>query len=337
MSITAKQLADKLGLSEATVSLALNQRPGVSTETRKQIIDTALENGFDFSRLIEKHRIHGIICFIYYHRTRNQRIYEPIYEQIINGARTAAALHGFIIQVVNYVESEESMEDLSQKLKAFSCDCIILFATMISSDSCKKILSLQYPAVIVDTYFESIASNYVTINNSYGTYHAASYLLNKYQSQPGFINAGIARYNFSGRFEGYQHALAENGLTYTNSIIHTISPFSNTQGISTDMLRIIDNGAYLARSYVAENDFLALGAVNALRSRKIRVPEDIAIIGFDDIIAETSSRLELSTVHVPFSKLGSAAVITAKNITEDPSLKYLKIEVCPELIIRHSC
>ena len=121
----------------------------------------------------------------------------------------------------------------------------------------------------------------MVINNAQGAYLATDYLISRRLTQPGYLKSFVPLRNFDERWEGFQKALRANGMHAAHSIVHTLAP--TIEGAMTEMLEVLDRGDPLANCYFAENDLIAIGAMKAFKQRGYRIPEDIAIVGFDNI------------------------------------------------------
>ena len=333
MTITAKELAQKLHLSATAVSMALNDKPGVSTSTRQMVKRAAEEAGFDFSKL--KHSEHdGVIYFISY-RTHNAILsYTPIFDKIFEGIKTELSTAGYTIRLVQFNEKTDDLSDCFSDLRGAGCTGLILLGTEISKEVCQKFLDLNIPMILLDTYYDSLDVTSVVINNSQGSYIATDYLIGITGKQPGYLQCSYSIPNFTARQEGYFRAIKENGMSKSRSIIHTLSP--SIEDAMADMLDILDEGVPLAPCYFADNDILAIGAIKAFKLRGYRIPEDISIIGFDNISEGRIIEPSLTTMDVPRFYIGQTAARLLIDQLEMRLLHSQKVEVSARLVKRLS-
>lgn len=334
MSIKAKELAKIMGLSETAVSMALNNKPGVSTQTRQAVIHLAEELGYDFSR-IKNHEATQQCIYIIAYKTHNAILsYTPIFDELYDGIRMQCSKEHFTNKIIQFYEKTDKLDDLFATLRVSDCAGIILIGTEIREDVCKTFLSLGYPLVLLDTYFDSLECTSVLINNSQGAYIATDYLISLKHSQPGYLKSAYRIPNFQQRYEGYIRAIKENGMSPSRSIIHELSP--SIEDAMADMLEIIDHHDTLATSYFADNDIIAIGAIKALKLRGYRIPEDISIIGFDNISESRVVEPALTTMDVPRLHIGkTAAGILLENI-KSKHFYPAKVEVSTKMIERNS-
>ncbi|MBE5889341.1 MAG: LacI family transcriptional regulator [Lachnospiraceae bacterium] len=316
MGITAKELAKKLGISATAVSMALNNKPGVSTETRALIIKAAEENGYDFSKI--KKSAHSGSIYIVSYRTSNAILsYSPIFDELFEGIKDECQRHDFPVRMIQFYEKTDDLDRLFEELRISDCCGLIVIGTEIHKEVCEKFVSLGFPFILTDSYFESVDCTSVLINNAQGAYLATDYLISRFHTTPGHIKSSYSIPNFLEREAGFQKAVKENGMSPSRCKVHMLAP--SIEDAMADMLEIIDNDIELARCYFCDNDILAIGAIKACKLRGLRVPEDIAFIGFDNISEGRIIEPSLTTIDVPrFSEGTVAARLLIEQIDHTP-------------------
>lgn len=334
MSVTAKELAQKLGISATAVSMALNNKAGVSTETRAKILKAAEELGYDFTRIKDSRGHNGSIYILFY-KTHNAILsYSPIFNELYDGVKSECQKEHFAVKMMQFYEKADILADCLSDLRISDCAGIILVGTEMRQEVCRQFLSLGYPMVLLDTYFDSLDCTSVLINNSQGAYLATDYLISTTRHQPGYLQSSYSIPNFVQRQEGYFQAVKENGMSPSRSIIHKLSP--SIEAAMADMLEIIDRNDTLARCYFADNDIIAIGAMKALMLHGYKIPEDISVIGFDNISESRIIEPSLTTMDVPRHYLGATA---AKLLIEQIGTKVVhpsKVEISTRMIRRFS-
>ena len=334
MSITAKELAAELHISATAVSMALNNKPGVSKETKDMIIREAEKRGYDFSRISRKKNESGdIYCIVY--RTSNAILkYTPIFSEITDGMEQECRHTGHRLKTLQIQEKNNDIDRCIEELRVSGCIGIILLGTEITADICGRFLSLSVPIILLDSYFESVKCSSVLINNAQGAYVATNYLIDRCGQQPGHLRSSYMIENFEERRNGFSRAVREHGMSIGKSVVHDLSP--SIDGALTDMLEIIDRGDPLASCYFADNDLIAIGAIKAFKLRGYRIPNDISIIGFDNITEGRIIDPSLTTIDIPRKFMGQVAIDQLLTQTAT-SLPYtVKIEVSTSLVKRFS-
>lgn len=331
-NITAKQIAKQLNISEAAVSMALHNKPGVSTATKKRILNAAQSLGYDFSKISPNHsRNSGIIAIIFYNKTNifNRSFFPPL----INGIESELKSHGYQT-ALNYFHDVDDIEEQVNSLSALGYEGIILLGTEMQKEDFAPFAFLKCPIVLLDTYYPSVKMDCVVINNMDGAMQATNYLIKKRHSYPGYLRSTMRINNFSEREDGFYKAVRQNGFSVSKCIVHTLPP--SIDEAYTEMLEIIDAKEDLADCYFADYDEIAIGVMRAFKDRGYRIPEDISIIGFDN--SELSSYIDppLTSVNVPNKYMGKLAAQRILTVLKETEYHSIKIEVNTNLFIRNS-
>ncbi|MBU3876661.1 LacI family DNA-binding transcriptional regulator [Faecalicatena sp. AGMB00832] len=334
MSITAKELAQKLNISATAVSMALNNRPGVSTTTRNRILEAAEKYGYDLSR----HQISKIqsneIYFIAYRAYDTVLNYNGIFFEMFEGMEEECRKSNYHIQILHVNDSEIDVENIIGELRIRSTAGLILLGTTITKKACLAFLALGVPTILLDSYLDALECSSVLINNKQGAYLAAEYLIHTRKAQPGYISSTLRLGNFEERQMGFRSALRDHGLSPAKSVTHEVSP--SIEGAFTDMLDIIEKGEELADCYFAENDLIAIGTIKALTLCGIKVPDEVGIIGFDNIGMCSVVQPALTSISIPRKFMGQTAARQLIYQIQENNLHPVKIEVAAKLIKRFS-
>ncbi len=333
MAITAKELAEKLGISAAAISMALNDKPGVSTETRKKVRLAAEKYGYDFHRIKPSKLKNGSIYFIIYKKNGAVVDDTPFFIELSHGISDACQKAGYKLRITYLYEADEAASDPGALLGQ-DCAGILLLATEMHSGELKPFLDLPLPIVVLDSYFESFSCDTVLMNNKQGAYLAARHLILKYRSVPGHLKSAYMINNFREREEGLKTAIHEHGLSTTQCMTLEMTP--SMDGAYSDMKSYLDSGQKPARSYFADDDLIAVGAMRALKESGYRIPEDVAVVGFDNQTVSQYIEPALTTINVPRNDLASMAVWRLVQRMALPDIAPCKIEVETELVDRFS-
>ena len=336
MAITAKELAKQLGLSEAAVSLALNHKPGVSTATRKRVLAAAEERGYDFSRLkpVESAGISGNLCFVIYKKHGAVVTDTPFFTQLSEGIDAACKELPYYLNI-QYLHEDDDVAALISGWKRGGCRGLLLLGTEMQLPDLLPFLKSDLPLVLLDNYFEEADVDSVLINNIKGAYTAADYLIRKRQAQPGYLHSSYSINNFEERADGFYKAIRKNGMSTSRSIVHRLTP--SVEGAYADMRELLSRNEPLANCYFADNDLIAAGAVRALKEAGYRIPQDIAVVGFDNMPICAYIEPSLTTVHVPKQYMGRMAVHRLHELICQPDNQPIKIEISTTLQKRKSC
>lgn len=336
MSITAKELAALLNLSPAAVSMALNNKSGVSTATRIKVVEAAKEYGYDFSRIEDARlssRTRGSILFIIYKKSGAIVSDTPFFLQLTEGINLSCNSHSYLMNV-NYIYDNDDLENQINEINGLNCEGIILLGTEMADHDFRPFTKLEIPIVILDTYFNKVNRNYVLINNHQGAFIATNYLIKRCECQPGYIRSSYSISNFEERANSFYNTIRANGMSPSKSIVHQVSP--SIEGAYADMCTVLENKDEIAAAYFADNDLIACGAIKAFVKYGYRIPGDISIIGFDDMPMCAYVEPSLTTIQVNKQNMGQFAVERLMQLIDKPSSATAKIELSTELVVRNS-
>lgn len=333
MGISAKELAKILGVSEASVSVALNGKPGVSTRTRARIVEAAKKYGYDFERLQAAHGTGKIIYYVRYirHSVGDER--NPFISQISQKIQAECLRYQYKLTMLYLYDDGTLLQQLEQ-IRYSGCDGMILFATEITENTLKYFETMDFPVLLLDNYFKSTSLDCIQINNVQGAYTATNYLISKTKKQPGYLHCSFPVNNFAERREGFYAAVKEHGFSAANTVEHLLS--ASIEGAMADMSALIAQRVPLASCYFADNDALAIGAMKAFQKAGFRIPKDISLIGFDNFSISAYVEPPLTTMDVSEDNLAELAVKRLSDLMNSGQKAHLRIELAPVLIERSS-
>lgn len=330
--VTIKDIAEKLGVSYATVSRALNNRPEVKEETRQKVLDAAGEMGYRPNRIARslvtrRSQCLGLIV---------PDIMNPFFAELARGVDEAAAKQGYSVYLCNTNWNEKKELTYLNLLDGRQTDGIILASARDEGTNVKKFIERELPLVVVNSLFKEFDCHQVMIDNIRGGYLATAHLIKLGHRSIGFIG-GLKHVKATvDRLEGLRLALKEEGLKIDEQLI-SFGAYTWESGFSRTKA-LLDQGKRPSAIFAA-NDIVALGAIQAADERGLKIPEDLAIVGFDDIAFSAYPKVRLSTVSQEKKQLGRCAVeIILKQLKGKPGLpKKERIVLQPSLVIRRTC
>ena len=240
MSVTAKQLAALLGISESAVSLALNNKPGVSTETRRRVIEAAKAHGYDFTRksaILSSSR--GDICMVIYKRSGAVIDDTPFFSSLIDGVSIGCRQTRYNL-LIRYIYEDENLSDQIFQLRPQQFAGMIILATEMREEDLHYFADIPVPFLFLDASFHVPIYNYVHIHNLQGAYSAASFLIRKRHTQPGYLRSNYSISNFEQRADGFYAAIRAAGLSTSRSPVHRLTP--SQEGAYEDMKLLLAGG-----------------------------------------------------------------------------------------------
>lgn len=306
--VTAKDIAEKLNISQSAVSLALNGKPGVSENTRALVLETAMQLGYtrpDASSLCSPTRT---ICFVRYAGKIVQIAEHTSFASfVLQGVEARATELGYNTQV-RYLNAGDMYNPQTLEFIR-NADGIIFLGTDITETRLPEIEQLfgylgSTPVVVVDSSLLASRVDCV-INDSYGgAKSAAEYLLQTGHRRIGYVRAKQRIRNLCERERGIRDALDRAGFPLAATIEVDVS----SEGAFQDFDAWIKQLPDLPDALFAENDILAAAVIRVLKKHGYRVPDDVSVIGFDDIPMCEMLDPPLTTVHAFKEELGVVAV-----------------------------
>lgn len=329
MKVSIKQISQMTGFSPATVSNALNRKKGVNRETSEKIFGVAEQLGYKPDRVITK------IKFVTYRKNGLIIDDNQFFPAMIEGVERQAKNLGYetIFSRLDY-EDESFEERLAEVLEDTSALMILLGAEMLEED---YLLFKNYKGymVLLDGWSEDMEFDAVMINNTDSVCHAMEYLVEMGHREIGYLRGDYRIKAFRYREYGYIRVLEKHGFPIRESYQVTIG--TQLESSYEDMKRYLESSPKLATAYFADNDIIALGAMRAFQEKGIRIPEDVSIIGFDDIPFSAVSAPGLTTIHVFKQNMGETAVRRALDYIRYPDKREkMKIQICTKFIERDS-
>lgn len=332
MSISAKEIAKQLNISAAAVSMALNNKPGISDATRQRIFETARELGYDFTKKQDSEST-GTVKFVIYKKHGDIAADTPFFAQVTEGIQTMCRQNQLNLQVTYFYEGVDTARQ-RKELEKGECIGMILLGTEMEAKDCQSFHDLSVPYVVLDSYFEDISCNTVMINNVQGAYLAVRHLIENGHRRIGYLRSATRIGNFGERADGYYKALRSEEIPTSHPYVIYLTP--TAEGAYEDMKAYLEKKPILPTAYFADNDLIAAGALRALREYGIRIPEDISMIGFDDMPFCEVLDPPLTTMHVAKQRLGALAVERLLNMVKKGDEECVKMELAVKLVKRQS-
>lgn len=311
MKVTMKDIADRLDISINAVSLALNNRAGVSDAMRLKILHTADELGYLQKKAkYERTFMSANLCIMM------QRIYAKdmnFYGRVLYGASEEARRYG-LDALINFFDDRDMQ--VPKSIEEHRVSGIIVIGK-INDENIRRLQAYHVPLVVVDHASLCHPLNCIVTDNKLGGFLQTQYLLEKGFEKIGFF--GDLHYSLSikERYFGFREALDSRGLPGSEDLEEYIKRYSVTascleQGVLDDDreagLQLLKAAGELPEAFVCSNDKAAIYLMNLLRALHYRVPADISVVGFDDIDLAEKFTPKLTTIHVHKGSMGRRAV-----------------------------
>ena len=333
MAISAKELAQILNVSPATISMVLNHKPGISSATRTRILEAAREYGYDLSKYSSYPEETKNICFVIYRKSGKVVADTPFFSELTEGISNACKSKNLNLNI-SYIYGNEPVASQINDLYEKDYHGILLLATEMSKEDFTPFLNQPCPLEVLDCYYEGLLLDTVLINNVQGAFMAVSHLAEAGFTEIGYLKSSFRIANFEERADGFFKALRHYNIKKNSGYVLELAP--SMENAYLDMKALLEQGISLPQAYFADNDLIAAGAMRALKEAGIRIPEDISVIGFDDIPICNFLSPALSTMQVQRQDFGALAIEQIQSKINTPSRSPVKLELSTSLIVRES-
>jgi len=328
VKVNIKKLSELSGYSPATISNALHNRRGVSRQTAAKVWKLAQEAGYKVKTSTRS------IKLVTYSDSGEVFSDSPFFTTLMEGVENEARRRGFDTTIFNLYRRQPDYEQKLQQLLADTSSALLLMGTELGEQDAKRFLEAKAPLVLLDCSFDTLNFDAVLMDNENSVAQAVDYLVSRGHTEIGYLRGSVRIRNFIKRGRGYRRAMEVHGLPINERFVLDLRP--SIAGAYQAMDAILKTGRPMPTAFIADNDMIALGAMQALQRNGYRIPEDISVIGFDDISFCEVFLPHLTTVRVYKKELGQVAVQELIALMQNPERVKTKTTTLNELIIRNS-
>ncbi|GAA0718395.1 LacI family DNA-binding transcriptional regulator [Aquimarina litoralis] len=332
---TMKMLAQALNLSISTVSRALNDHPDISEETKIKVKQLAQSKNYIpniFAKGFRKHKsnIIGVIV---------PNITHYFTATIVRGILEQASLQGYRVIISESNDDVNKQNEMFHTMIQFGVDGILASLTKMTRNI-ENILPIidTLPLILFDKVSDKIPCTQITINDEEAAFNAVEHLINIGKKRIAIIKEREFSYTSEKRYAGYLRALKEHHIEVDEKIIISVDDISLQQG--KRMANILLSIKKRPDAIFAITDSAAIGVIQTLNKFNIKIPEDIAVIGFSNSRNATIIKPNLTTVNQPGNTIGKTAtkylIQEIENENDNDVIVKKTIEIKTELIVRES-
>ncbi|MFH0865057.1 MAG: LacI family DNA-binding transcriptional regulator [Bacteroidota bacterium] len=335
--ISLSDIAISLGVSKTLVSMVLNNRAnekGISKETQKRVWEKIKEMNYKPNMMARGLRLgrSNIIGLIV------SDIANPFYARIARYVENYLEPNGYNIMICSTDEDIEKEIRLTRMLKDRQIDGLIISSSQKNSREFKAMMDEKYPFVLIDRIMSDLKTNSVAVDNFRGAYDAISHLIKQgYKNIAAFAVSPVHVSTINDRIEGYLRCVKDNGLTYGKKLLVEI-PFTDVKNSVKYQLSNVLYGKEKVEAIFAVNNNIAITCLEMLNEMKVRIPEDIGFVCFDDLEVFKFSRPSITAVSQPIEEICRNAVdILLEEIkNKDKITEKRQVKLPTSLVIRRS-
>jgi len=332
-------IAREVGVSKTTVYRALHNKGRIHPKTREHILRVAQELGYRPNLVARSLRIQktstiGLVVI---------GLTGSFYSHILEGVDgVAQATEYGILLACSYGYPDKERRIIQMLLDKRVDGLMVAPADPEENrEFYEELLALQVPVVLIDRYIPAVPIDFVATNNELGGYLATRHLLELNRRQIVFVSNGSRERRATsvvGRFAGYQRALAEYNICQTVELGPGLPDILPEEEYAYNAVsHYLDQGGTMDGVF-AVNDDVAYGAIRALQSRGLRVPDDVSVVGFDNQDTARFFLPPLTTVAQPMREIGQqAASLLLERIHKGRSIPQQQVLLAPHLVVRQSC
>jgi LacI family transcriptional regulator len=330
--VTIYDIAEKADVSIATVSRAFNNHPRVSEKTRKRIFEIAELHHYQpniSARNLARQSSFVVSAVI-------PMVTNYFFMEVLRGLQDKLAESDFDLMVYSILTPEQADEQLSRALQKGRSEGVLLFSTWITDEQAQWLNKAHTPLILVDSYHAAFDS--MTVDNEHGGYLATKHLIDLGHKRIGLVAGNSVSTPARERHKGYKRAIEEAGFEVDANLVsesgdERFHGFSEEEGYKSMMALLEQNQGSLDAVFFT-SDVQALGGLRALKDSGLRVPEDVALIGYDDV--KLASYAGLSTMRQPMYEMGCTAVDMLFKRMKNPEKAAEHHTFSAELMVRES-
>ncbi len=335
MGITIYDLAREAGVGIGTVSRCLNNHPSVSPKTRERVLSLARRLNYQphaHAQRLASRKANTVSTIIPFFTNY-------FFIEVLQGVQDKAVEVGIDLILYGVNNPAEAEYYLRRSLHGGRVDGVMFFSMTFPETYTHKFEEMKLPLVMVDAYHDRFDS--LLVKNKEGAMQGTRHLIELGHRNIAMINASLDTVPARERLEGYKAALEEKNIPFRMDRV-VIASNGKQDGFNRDagyesmkeLMRRSFGREHITAVFIA-SDVQAIGALDAARELGIRVPEDIAIVGFDDI--ELAKHAQLTTVRQPMHTMGTIALQMLVDRMKNPEAPPKLSTFLPELVVRKTC
>ncbi|EGR2122682.1 substrate-binding domain-containing protein [Vibrio cholerae] len=327
---TMKDIARLAGVSTSTVSHVINKSRFVSDEIAERVNNAAQQLNYAPSALARSLKMNRTKTIGMLVTTSTN----PFFGEVVKGVERSCYHQGYNLILCNTEGDNQRMKASINTLLQKRVDGLLLMCSTLEGERLDVFDRYpDIPIVVMDWGPILFASDKIQDNSLQGGYMAAKHLIECGHKEIGCITGPLIRHQAQMRYEGYKRALAEAGIAINPDWI--VESDFECEGGYQAFEKLYQRGKLPSALFVS-NDMMAMGVIQAASQRGLRVPDDLSLIGYDDVHIAKFMTPALTTIHQPKYRLGKAAIDTLLYRLENPDTTAQVVQLEPTLVVRSS-
>jgi LacI family transcriptional regulator len=330
MPVTLKDIARKAGVTSATVSMVINNKPNISQATRKKVLKIAKELNYYpnvIARGLATKRSNAIGVIV-------PNLASSFVVRVLQGIKSTNRDLNYTVLLFDTIGQKESEAQLFQRLaRERRIDGVILISSNVTDDELKIFGEESVPSIVVARKSTTIDS--VHVNNEQGAMDATEYLISKGHTAIACVGSAKTGLPMEERLTGYKRSLAAHNIPFRQELLFTVEDDGMDDGTAVyEKIKAIQPA--VSAVFVPAGDMVAIGIMKEAKRSGARVPEDLAVVGYDDLPAAEVIEPALTTVRQPKLEMGDYAINMIVDKIEGRESGHKQKELPTKIITRES-
>ena len=333
MAVTIYDVAKRAGVGIGTVSRALNDRPNINSETKNRILAIAKELDYtphSVAQSLASRKTHTIAAIVPF-------FINYFFVGLLRNIQYGLSAQGYSLLLYSLDRVEDKQLLFEKALSERKCDAILVLSLQVGQEYAEKFRRTRIPVMLIDNYNPLLDS--ISIANERAAETATRHLIKLGHTHIGLINGDYHSFPAQSRMHGFVKAMQEENLPIDPSfVIHCDAKIGedgfNEQAGYSSMQQLLAQDKHPTALFVA-SDVQALGAMRAAKESGLKIPHDIALMGFDDI--DFAKYMGLSTMRQPVELMAELAVDRLVKRLQNKTKGLFQVELNAELIVRETC
>ena len=327
--VTIKDVAKEAGVAISTVSNVLNNVDIVSDEKKQKVLAAVEKLKYVpnmNAKFLKSNKKNTIGLFL-------PSIQGDFYRMLMQAVHLQCRLKGYLLNI--YISNENTSDEIYSMIISSGVEGAIVLNERLHKEYVDRIAMTKLPIVFIDREFAGECMSSVMIDNTMGAALAVEYLIKQGHRRIGYIH-GIQNFDDEARYQAYLNVMKKYGLPLDERII--LRGYFEEAVAYSEMRVLLLKGITLPDAFFCANDEMAWGCIRALTEAGYKVPKEVSVIGYDDIILSSYYNPALTTIHSPVTELGNVSTTELFRIMgSEEAVTGQVMRLKPSLVIRDTC